>query len=66
MRRAGLIPNQPSGTHPEPMPRDHSERKTRPAMHQERSTNLALEGEGTATMAGETADAPTDAMAKWP
>ena len=60
------MPNQPSGIHPEPMPRDHPERKPRPAMHQERSTNLALEGEGMATMAGETADAPTDAMAKWP
>ena len=60
------MPNQLSGTHPEPMPRDHPERKTRPAMHQERSTTIALEGEGTATMAGETADAPTDALAKCP
>ena len=38
------MPNQLSGTRPEPMPRDHSERKTRPAMHRERSTMLALEG----------------------
>ena len=38
------MPNQLSGTRPEPMPRDHSERKTCPAMHRERSTTLALEG----------------------